>query len=240
MRAVRGRLTALLTALSALLVGSALPGAAPATAAGPAEIEAFITQVYDHLLQRAPDPAGLQGWSEALQQGTPYGAVALGITSSDEYRSILVTETYQTYLGREPEPIGAAAWLAAMRAGVTVQTIEGGFIASDEYYARAGGTDASWVRELYRDVLAREAVDHEVATWTDTLVAGATRTQVAAGLLLSTEHLLEVVDRYYRLLLDRSADPDGLHAWVVAIQSGTRVEAVIAGIVASEEYRAAP
>jgi len=61
---------------------------------------------------------------------------------------------------------------------------------------------------------------------------------VAMGFLVSYEHLTDVVDAYYRDLLGRGIDPTGNHGWVTAIQRGVRVEAVIAGIVASDEYRA--
>jgi glucose/arabinose dehydrogenase len=202
--------------------------------------EAYVTKVYRDLLDRAPDPAGLQGWTAALERGTPYGDVANGITYSDEYRSRLIAEAYRTYLERGPDPTGAAGWLAAMRSGATIQRIEAGFVASDEYYGRGGATDAAWVGRLYANVLGRGASDSEVQAWTMALAGGASRYQVAMGFLVSSEHLTNVVDGYYRDLLGRGAEPTGARGWVIAIQGGTRVEAVIAGIVASNEYRSAP
>lgn len=111
--------------------------------------EDYVTQVYSDLFNRAPDDAGLDAWTVALQDGVPYGDVANGITYSDEYRATLIRESYQAYLGREPAPSGAAGWLAAMRSGTTIQAMEAGFIASDEYHAQAGGTNAAWVQALY-------------------------------------------------------------------------------------------
>ncbi|MCU1430907.1 MAG: alpha,6-glucosidase, pullulanase-type [Actinotalea sp.] len=201
-------------------------------------IEDYVTQVYRDLFDRVPDEAGLEAWADALQSGVPYGAVANGITYSDEYRATLIRASYQAYLGRDPDPEGAAGWLAAMRSGATIQQMEAGFIASDEYYTQAGSTDSDWVRALYEDVLGREAAGSEVRSWTDALAGGGTRHQVAMGFLTSYEHLTAVVDGYYQHLLGRGIDPDGAHAWVIAIQGGARVEAVIAGIVASDEYRA--
>jgi hypothetical protein len=206
----------------------------------PAVIQAYVIKVYEDLFGRAPDAAGLAGWTTALQQGTPYGNVANGITYSDEYRSRLIAGSYQAYLGRGPDPSGAAGWLSAMRSGATIQQMEAGFIASDEYYAQAGGTDADWVRQLYAHVLGRSAGDAEVQAWTQALARGGSRYQAAMGFLVSYEHLTAVVDGYYQYLLGRGIDPAGAHGWVIAIQGGVRVEAVIAGIVASAEYRSAP
>ena len=202
-------------------------------------VEAYITQVYNDLLGRDPDPVGLKGWTAALAAGVPYAEVANGITYSDEYRARLIAASYQTYLGRGPDAAGAADWLAAMRAGTTIQEMEAGFVASIEYYAQSGGTDADWVRALYQHVLGRAAADAEVTSWTNVLAAGASRRQVAMGFLTSTEHLTDVVDGHYQHLLGRTIDPVGAQGWVLAIQAGVRVEAVIAGIVASDEYRSA-
>ena len=200
--------------------------------------EDFVTQVYRDLFGREPDPVGLDSWADRLQDGLDRGAVANGITFSTEYRSTLIRSAYQTYLGREPDLAGSAGWLDAMGRGFTIQEIEAGFIASPEYYDRAGGTDSTWVRELYRDVLLRTAADAEVQAWTDALAGGADRRQVAMGFLISYEHLTDVVDGYYRHLLHRGIDTAGAHGWVLAIQEGHRVEHIVASIVASDEYRA--
>ncbi|MCU1431202.1 MAG: hypothetical protein JWP95_307, partial [Actinotalea sp.] len=54
----------------------------------------------------------------------------------------------------------------------------------------------------------------------------------------STEHLSIVVNGYYEWLLGRAVDAGGLQGWVQALRSGHRSEEIIAGMVASDEYRA--
>lgn len=218
-------------------------GAVASAAPAPSEHTArYVTAVYQDLFGRDPDPAGLASWSRALETGTPRVAVANGITYSREFRAGLITDAYDWYLGRGPDPAGLEAWLVAMGQGLTIAQIESGFIASDEYFARSGGTFAGWVRSLYLDVLDREPAWAEVRSWTAALDAGASRQRVAVGFLLSWEHLSTVVDGYYQHLLGRSLDPQGQYAWVSALQSGGRDEAIIGGIVASDEYwgRVAP
>jgi hypothetical protein len=198
----------------------------------------YVTSVYSDLFGRVPDPAGLAGWTAALNRGTPRVAVANAITSSAEYRSKLITGSYNHYLGRTPDPAGLASWLGAMGRGLTIAQMESGFIASQEYYAKAGSTDEGWVARLYLDVLGRSAASSEVTSWTVRLSLGMRRNQVAIGFLLSTERLRTVVDGYYQHLLGRGIDLSGQRGWVGILQAGGRDEAIIGGIIASAEYYA--
>ncbi len=200
-----------------------------------AAAEAYVRAVYSDLFGRSPDPTGLTTWTQNLLAGTPRVAVANAITGSTEYRSGLIRGSYLRYLGRSAESAGLASWLAAMGRGTTISDMETGFVASDEYYRKAGGDDASWVRRLYLDVLGRSASGSEVASWVAQVgVRG--RFAVARGFLISSEHLTTVVDGYYHELLGRGLDPTGRASWVSAIQRGTRLEAIIGSIIASEEY----
>ncbi|MDQ5841513.1 MAG: DUF4214 domain-containing protein, partial [Chloroflexota bacterium] len=197
----------------------------------------YVSRVYLDLFNRAPDAAGLAGWTAKLDSGTPRVAVANAITSSPEYRSKLIAGSYAKYLGRTPDPTGLSGWLAAMNRGITISQMESGFIASNEYYAKAGATNAAWVGKLYSDVLGRTAPSAEVAKWTAQLNAGtASRTKVAMGFLLSTERLSTVVNGYYVQLLGRALDPSGQATWVRILQAGGRNEAIIGSIVSSTEY----
>lgn len=198
-----------------------------------AAVNAYVTRVYLDLFGRTPDAGGLAAWSQALLAGTPRGAVADSITSSTEYRSGLIQGVYTTYLSRSADTSGLQFWLGEMARGRTVQEIEAGFLASAELYQAAGGTPQGWVTRLYQLVLHRDPAPSEVAYWVS---SGLNRGSIAMGFLLSTEHLLTVVDGYYRSLLGRSIDQAGGLWWAQAIQRGTRVEQIIAGIVSSDEY----
>lgn len=208
-------------------------GATAEVTVGPTQVQRYITRVYLDLFGRTPDDGGLTAWTRALAAGTPRGAVADAITSSPEYRSGLIEGVYRTYLGRSAEPSGLAFWLGQMAGGRTVQQIEAGFLASEELYRAAGGTPGGWVTRLYQTVLHRDPAPSEVAYWVS---SGLDRGSIAMGFLLSTEHLLTVVDGYYRSLLGRSIDASGGLWWAQAIQRGARVEQIIAGIVSSDEY----
>lgn len=203
---------------------------------GSAAIQRYVSRVYRDLFNRGVDASGLNTWTTALQTGTPRIAVANSITSSTEYRSRLITGSYRTYLNRGPDGPGLQHWLSMMARGMTIQEMEAGFISSDEYYLKAGSNPQGWVTKLYQHVLHRNPARAEVDHWIRQMRAGQSRYSVAMGFLLSTEHLTTVVNGYYRDLLGRGIDPVGRAHWVWLIQTGTRVEEIIGGIVASDEY----
>ena len=201
------------------------------------ELQQYVIRVYGDLFGRVPDPQGLETWTTALRAGAPRVAVAHAITGSTEFRSGLIRSSYLNFLSRGPEPAGLSFWLGEMGRGMTIQQMEGGFLASLEYYSRSGANDAEWVRRLYLDVLGRGADPAEVAYWVSRVDApGVGRHGVAMGFLLSTERLTTVVDGEYQHLLGRRIDPSGRQTWVGLIQGGVRLEDVIGGIIASEEY----
>ncbi|MEX2560843.1 MAG: DUF4214 domain-containing protein, partial [Pirellulales bacterium] len=94
----------------------------------------------------------------------------------------------------------------------------------------------SFVRNLYLDVLNRQAGEAEIQFWIGVLDNGGSREQIAFGFLNSDEHLRNLVDSLYQHLLSRSAEPDGRDFWVSLIQSGVAEDEIVIGIAASDEY----
>ncbi|HEV7920807.1 MAG TPA: DUF4214 domain-containing protein [Thermoanaerobaculia bacterium] len=102
----------------------------------------------------------------------------------------------------------------------------------------ASSTDgtSNFIHLLYVDVLGRAADPAGIATFTDMLAHGATRTQVAAALLASTEWRQKVINDAYQTLLGRNADAAGMAYWMAAMNAGLNDENVMAGIAGSPEY----
>jgi hypothetical protein len=226
------------TGLTVTLLGV---GATASVRVGPSiSTGRYVSRVYNDLFDRGPDAAGLATWTAALDAGTPRIAVANAITYSTEYRSGLIGSAYRAFLGRGPDQAGLANWLTQMNRGVTIEQMEAGFIASQEYYDQAGANDAAWIVRLYLDVLGRGTSPAEIAAWLPYVRAPGGRYEVARGFLLSGERLGGVVDASYVHLLRRGIDPSGRATWVMEIQGGNRLEAVIGGIIASEEYFGRP
>ncbi|HMO11250.1 MAG TPA: DUF4214 domain-containing protein, partial [Actinotalea sp.] len=163
----------------AVVIVAGTVGAPQIAVASTVQVRAYVTQVYNDLFARDPDPAGLAYWTAKLQAGTPYGDVADGITSSTEYRTRMIRDAYRAYLDREPDAAGQAGWLHAMQAGMHIEQMQAGFISSPEYYNLGGGTGTGWVTRLYEKVLRRTAAQAEVDYWLGRLATGATRYDVA-------------------------------------------------------------
>lgn len=197
----------------------------------------LVRQLYSDMLQREVDSSGLSSWSGALLGGVGPSWVADRIARSGEYAQRRIIESYRSILGRDPEPSGLTWWSAAVQqGGLRVEDLRGVLIVSDEYYVRAGGTDAAYIRALYRDLLRRGAADSEVASWTAQMAIGG-RSAVATGVWRSIESARLRVDEAYRTYLGRSAEPGGLAGWAPYWQAYGE-DALRGGLVGSDEYMA--
>jgi hypothetical protein len=102
---------------------------------------AFATALYQKLLGRAPDPAGLAYWNFMLNFGVPRSLVLNGFITSPEYDTrvahrVAANLLYMTLLQRAGEPAGINFWTVSLDFGVTMNSVVGSFINSPEYLAR--------------------------------------------------------------------------------------------------------
>src|SRR5262249_5171764 len=79
---------------------------------------AFVKGRYRHVLNRNPDPTGLNAWVQQLQMGVSRSQLAAVFWNSAEHRTIEVDFYYQTYLGRPADPAGRTAWVNALLSGM--------------------------------------------------------------------------------------------------------------------------
>jgi hypothetical protein len=126
----------------------------------------WIVSLYEKLLGRDPEAAGLQGWLAALQNGTSPAAIAYGFAASAEREAQRITADYQTYLGRLPESQDIInQWVSAFESGVSNEDVVAGFVGSPEYFETHGSTDWGWLRDAYQDVLGRQPDDAGFQEW---------------------------------------------------------------------------
>jgi uncharacterized delta-60 repeat protein len=103
--------------------------------------EQFVRLVYQNVLGREPDAAGLEYWTTRLDQQMPRGEVMLAFSESPEYRAATASEVrvFMTYFGmlrRLPDAAGYDYWAGQAEAGASLQVLIDGFLASAEYHAR--------------------------------------------------------------------------------------------------------
>jgi lysophospholipase L1-like esterase len=108
--------------------------ASPEYQASHAGVSAFVAGLYNDVLGRAPDAAGQDTWTQALQTGLSLSQVALAFLTTPEAKLQVIDGYYQAFLNRPADAAGVAGWLGS---GLPVALIGEALLASDEYFAVA-------------------------------------------------------------------------------------------------------
>jgi hypothetical protein len=96
--------------------------------------EAWVTTLYERLLNREPDTQGLNFWTNNLNTGAmTRQQVVLGFETSHEAYTNDVTSFYQLYLNRNPSPSEAAPYVAQLESGSTQADVQIEIINTTEY-----------------------------------------------------------------------------------------------------------
>ena len=105
-----------------------------------------------------------------------------------------ITRLYDTVFDRAPDAPGLEFWTGHMANGWSLPFISGLFITAPEFALTYGQPDnASFVREMYSNVLDREGEALGVQGWTAWLDGGSmSRADVVAGFSESPEHILQM------------------------------------------------
>lgn len=197
----------------------------------------YVDTLFQQLLGRPPQYADLIQYGSMLDGGAPRQNVVLAIEATTEFRTDEVTALYQNLLGRAPDPGGLNAFVSAMGSGWTIDDVAAAMLGSDEYYkVRGGGSDTGFVTALYQDVLQRAPDAGGLAAWSGMLEHGATRHQVAQGILQSSESDRLSVVTTYQQFLGRAPDTSALAGFVLLQRRGMSTADLYASILASDEY----
>jgi subtilisin family serine protease len=159
-------------AAASALVHGFLDG--PEYLARPVTLASHVTLLYDLLLGRAPDAAGLVDWVGRLQ--AQYDTALPGFVASAEFQRLVpdvhdrprvgavVTRLYQQVLGRDPSASEVSPWTDYIGATGDLVGVARGFLGSAEY----NGTPRTLVEHvgvLYRSFLGRDPTAGEVPPW---------------------------------------------------------------------------
>jgi hypothetical protein len=199
--------------------------------------QSFVVQLYEDLLQRPADDAGLATWTSLLDQGASRTQVARDIEASGEYLGNEVQALYQHYLHRAADSGGLASLTQFLATGGTLEQAAAVIAGSAEYMkTRGGGTAAGFLSALYQDALDRQVDAIGQAIFAKAIASGATAGQVAEAIFASTEYRQDLVTGFYEAYLDRSPDQTGLNAFVASLGQVSRDEDVVAAMLGSDEY----
>jgi Domain of unknown function (DUF4214) len=205
----------------------------PAVAAN----DVYVSSLYQGLLGRDADPAGLAYWTAQLNAGQTRAAVALGIETSDEAIGRAVQIYYEDFLGRPGDSVGVNYWVNEVRQGSSLEQVKAGILGSTEFLTDHGGTVGSFLNAVYQAELGRSIDPAGLSYWT-ALTANTTagRADTALQIMQSTEGERDKIVSIYEAVLGRDPDPTGGAYWFDAIRHGVGDVDVIAGIVGSDEY----
>jgi PKD repeat protein len=198
----------------------------------------YVQRLYQDLLQRTADPAGLSGWTSDLDSGAmTRQRVVQAFLGSPEYRTVQVEDQYQALLHRPVDPGAVIFFGNYLAQGNTVENLDAFLAGSAEYFQnRGGGTIDGFLNALYLDALGRPIDSASQAVWEQALASGATRSAVAAVVYGSSEYDQHLVNQLFQRFLGRLPDPSELSTQVGALQNGVHDESVIAALVTSTEY----
>ncbi len=170
---------------------------------------AFVTQLYQNVLGRAPDASGSSFWVDKLSSGAQSRATVLtNFSESNENLSntalasasgIWVTDPvaaqvarlYDTAFGRLPDAPGLTSWKVAIEGGQDNLTqVANGFVNSAEFQAKYGSLNNNdFVTALYTNTLHRAPDATGLSSWVSKLNGGTDRGTVVVGFSESGEHV---------------------------------------------------
>ncbi|HEY4042057.1 MAG TPA: DUF4214 domain-containing protein [Rhodopila sp.] len=160
---------------------------------------AFVNQLYENVLGRAPDAPGAQAWNNALSSGVSRGSVIIGFAESAEYEARTVSTAgdvdnaeiyrlYQTAFDRTPDAAGLAYWSSILASGASPTQVAQGFVKSAEFQREYGAMSVGdFVSATYQNALHRSPDAAGYQSWISALEGGTSEASVVVGLSDSLE-----------------------------------------------------
>ena len=179
------------------------------------KIEAYVTRCYEIILGRTPDESGLKTWYNELNSGRKTASEIIDrFVNSPEFtgkkysNEEAVDILYRAMLGRNADAAGKANWVKKLENGQTLAHVINGFCFSKEF------------KDLCYSYSIKAGFVNIPET--DTTAEG---------------KIKAFVQRCYRIILDREADPSGMQTWYEQLSSGKKAAAeIIDRFVNSPEF----
>jgi len=176
----------------------------------------FVTGLYQTLIGRDPEPEGLASWVKRLNQGQTRVQVVSTFERTAEALQVKVAHWYKN-LFRLPNPIeqlkfdpGVIHWSRFLAAGQSDNTVLARILATNDYFVATGGSNESFVADLYRSLLEREADPESRNFFLGLLQGGMTRFDLVLRFEATVEAKRTKVARWYQNDLGWSLTTDQL------------------------------
>jgi plastocyanin len=224
----------------------------------PTGVAEEVARLYQAVLGRAPDVAGLEYWTAAINSSNlSLTSLASSFVASPEFihdygtlsNPAFVTQLYADALDRAPDASGAQYWNDLLLSGTSRGAVALSFAESPECEAKTiltgGDQDNAEVYRLYHTAFDRVPDATGEAFWSSAMANGATLTQVAQDFVDSAEFQQDYgspsntnfVTQLYENALGRVPDAAGASYWGDMLASGGARGAVLLGIADGLESR---
>ena len=185
------------------------------------DTKGFVRRMYNVILGREPDDAGLNNWTEKLNNHTvTAGDLIYGFFWSKEYRGKkkttdeILNDCYRAMLDRTPDATGRKSWGQRLDVGMTPLAVCKGFVGSKEfkslcasYGIKPGTVKTMYVRDenfertyfvyrLYANCLGRTPDVNGLENWCKNLKNGTTGASIIKGFVFSNEYKNRVTENY--------------------------------------------
>ena len=204
----------------------------PGYSSGAGANTVFVVGLYNVLLDRPADPAGLAAGVAFLNSGgTPTG-LAQALESSVEFLNREAIRIVRRYLHRAPSTAEIANVSGYLASGNTPEQAASFFIGSAEFAQDYGNNQDVFLEGVYQTTLGRAAEPSEVAGWDYALGNGLTRPALVNLFVSSTAYLTDLIADDFVAYLGRPASPQDMAAFLKAAQSGVSslmLEAILLG-----------
>ena len=185
----------------------------------------FAEVLYETLLDRVADPAGLSGSVGFLNGGGSPTALAQILEATPEYLDAVASLLYLCAVtsDRPTSPPETAGVAAALKGGVTPEQVGEALISSSEFANNYGGANTdTFVEAAFVAVLGRTTSGRtrRRLAWQAALANGVSRSAAAAALLTTTEYLADVTTDDFEAALGRDPSTTDLTAFLGAAKAG--------------------
>lgn len=197
---------------------------------------AEVTGLYNLVLGRGPDPAGLAYWVNNIKNGIPISTLSNYLLTSAEYDTDLILADYRNFLQVSNPTVAAVnEWVSFMQAGMSAKQVAYYFLTSN-VFEDLHPTDLDFTQALYVDILGYQPASWETTNWLRALNQGVSRSQAVTSFLNSSFAYARVVTGLYGTILARPADPFSLTAYVDLLELGWTPNQVATLLFSTQEF----
>jgi hypothetical protein len=214
------------------------PDPTPPYVPGSVAPPAYINAIYQSVLGRAADEAGLAQFELQFSAGVAAQVIIQEVWLSPEHRKMEISQDYTTYLHRAVDTDGLAWWTQQFDNGLTENQVKESILSSTEF-ADTHASDAIFVQGVFQGVLNRQAGESEVDEWVGFLQSGHSESELCQALVQSPEAQQLLIDGYYEHYLGRIADEGGEQAGLALLTNSTSGDLpVVVMLLSSAEFLA--